>query len=607
MSQQVNVKIELEGGKQLTHCSSLRITQKLFKHHKFEIKIPFEVLEKEDEHFFKSSHETVCGKKITVSFDSEYVDSKQDRFKYVFKGVVTEISLRNKGDLTNTFIISGYSPDILLEDVCTKRTFLDKTLNDIFSDVLNSYPSNLLKKSLNPQNSSPIKYTVQYNETNFEFLRRLAAEYGEWFYYDGEQLLLGKPSAPADATFAIDGAQTFDMSISLQPSKVKFGAYDYKQDATYDADATLHEDAGLNMFGKFALDESDKLFSQNSYLLATKPIFSQSDLTQYAKVKSSVAASELITFEGSGEWPNISVGTVVTVKGSLPEKGGRSSEQDFGKYLVTEITHKVDSSGNYSNYFTAVPESVNFPPRNPYVEHPIGQTELAKVIDNKDPDNLGRVKVEFAWPGDASKESDWIPVGTFYAGSGDSRGMLFVPDIDAQVFIDYELNHAEYPFVSTSIYSNRGGVRKIADKNNEKYIYTQSGNQIVFYDSDDNKSKIEITNENKTDTIISISFEDKGKISIKTSGLVEVEAQEDISMKATKKITLEGENIEIKATNSLTCTGTQKATLKGSEIKIEADTNATMKANAQAKISSSLTEVSADGIMTVKGSLVKIN
>src|ERR1700754_3004631 len=103
MAQQVIVKIELEDGKQITHYSSLKIRQYLFKHHQFKIVVPFEALEGEDEHFFNASHKNLCGKKVTFTFSSEYNSDKE--FNYVFKGVITEISLRNSGDLSNEFII----------------------------------------------------------------------------------------------------------------------------------------------------------------------------------------------------------------------------------------------------------------------------------------------------------------------------------------------------------------------------------------------------------------------------------------------------------------------------------------------------------------------
>ena len=36
----------------------------------------------------------------------------------------------------------------------------------------------------------------QYNESDFDFIRRLAWKYKEWLYYDGTRLVFGKPELP---------------------------------------------------------------------------------------------------------------------------------------------------------------------------------------------------------------------------------------------------------------------------------------------------------------------------------------------------------------------------------------------------------------------------
>lgn len=605
MAQQVIVKIELENGKTISHYSSLRIKQSLFKHHQFKLVVPFEVLENTDERFFNTSHQDVCGKKITISFDSEYDKDAKSKFSYIFKGIITEISLHNEGNLSNVFVIKGYSPTILLEDLNIKRTFFDHTLNSIFSSVLGVYAVNLLKTKLQPKASSSIKYTVQYNETNFAFLSRLAAEYGEWFFYNGQELQLGKGNSN-EVNFKIDGIQSFEMSISLKPLKFEISRYDYTNDDTYSVDVSNQSIDGLNEYGNFAMNTSASIFDNKSFITSKKAVYNHGDLDDLAKLQNAVNGTELVTFYGKGEVPDITIGTVVNVQGSVPEKGGRAKDHAFGKYMAIEITHKVDGSGNYSNEFKAVPESINYPPPNPYVTHPVGETELAKVVDNDDPDGMGRVKVSFLWPGgdDISKTSDWIRVGTFYNGVA-SKGMFFIPEIGTQVLVDYELNHPEYPFVITSVYPNEGSIRKIEKDNTRKYIYTQSGNQIVFYD-DESTNKIEITNEN-SDTIISLSFESPGVISIKTGGNIELQASDSIKLKADKKISMEAPEVEIKAQQSLSADGGTKAEIKAAQVNVEADANATFKGGAQAKVTSPLTEVSADGVMTVKGALVKIN
>src|ERR1700719_4490960 len=175
MSQQVRTKLELETGKKIVRFKDLVIFQDLFRHHHFELTVPFNELEKKDEIFFQNSHKDICGKTISISFEST---SKKTTFDFQFKGIITEIILSNLSDFSNVFVIKGYSSTMLLEDYSLRRTFIKKSVQQIFDTVLNDYPGNVIKKKLNPRIKNPIPYVVQYDETNFEFTSRLAAEYG---------------------------------------------------------------------------------------------------------------------------------------------------------------------------------------------------------------------------------------------------------------------------------------------------------------------------------------------------------------------------------------------------------------------------------------------
>jgi type VI secretion system secreted protein VgrG len=594
MAQQVKSTLELESGKKIEGFKNLVIFQDLFNHHHFELTVPFKDLEKKDEIFFQNAHKDICGKTLSISFESI---SQKTSFDFQFKGVITEIILSNLSDFSNVFVIKGYSSTMLLEDYSLRRTFVKKSVQQIFDTVLNDYPGNVIKKKLNPRNKSTIPYVVQYDETNFEFISRLAAEYGEWLYYDGQEIILGDSGNHKEVDFIIDGNQSFDMAISLMPAKFNLTAYDYTKDQSYKGKSSGQSVEGLGQFSKFALDESENLFCQEALMIANKPVYSQSELDDLIKFRRSCIASNMIVFHGRGGNANLMVGTVINVSATRPEKGKRTNQESIGKYRIIEITHTVDVNGNYSNVFKAVPETAKFPPVNPWIKHPTGQPELATVTDNNDPDKMSRVKVAYNWPG-KDRDSDWIRVGSFYTGGDDRKGMQFIPEKEAQVMVGYELDRPELPFIITSLYPKKDGMRSRKGNNDEKIIYTKAGNLIELIDKQD-ENKIQITNVNKTDTAIQIEFKDNGTITLKTNGKVNIEAQDNISIKAKQKITFEAQEIEMKADN--------KTTIKASSISIEADATAEIKANASAKLSSANTEVNGDAMTTIKGGIVKIN
>ena len=417
MARQVNVHIEIEGGKEITRHLGLVIGQELFDHHRFAVNVPFEQLEDAGEHFFNRSHRDVMGKKITFSFSPR---SGDDEFDFTFQGIITEIRLQSLTDMSSAFVLKGYGATIVLEDSVQRRSFLRGSVRDLFDKVLQPYPQNLLKKQLSPQNGSRRVPFTQYNESNYRFLCRVADRCGEWFYYNGQELVLGQPANQPDTDFLVDGRQNFDVAMVLHPAVFSMAGYDYTENASFTGQSASQQVDGLTTLSEFALDESDRLFSQSSLLPFGEIVGSQSEADELTKMERSARVASMVDFKGKGDMPTISVGTVINVKGNRINAEGRRYEESFGKYRVISIRHEVNTAGSYTNSFSAVPESAQHPPKNPNVMNPLGETEMAEVIANDDPDNLGRVRVKYFWSQSSQQdqESIWIPSGhlPYFAG-----------------------------------------------------------------------------------------------------------------------------------------------------------------------------------------------
>jgi phage protein D len=76
-----------------------------------------------------------------------------------------------------------YSPDYVLMDHPHCRSYTNQTLSDIVFSIFEDCPSSLV---VSQHYEGMIPYTVQYNETNYQFLVRLAQRYGQWMCYDGD-------------------------------------------------------------------------------------------------------------------------------------------------------------------------------------------------------------------------------------------------------------------------------------------------------------------------------------------------------------------------------------------------------------------------------------
>ena len=573
MAQQVTVSLQI-GTSKIEHFKSIQIIQSLNTHHTFQIVVPFESLEEKSQFFFRGAHEALIGKAATISFKPKYKKVPAD---FKFLGVVTELSLSNNSETINSYVIKGHSPTVLMEDGQQRRAWVASKLGGIFGTVANDYAGNLLKFNIAPNFQNIIDYKTQYDETNWAFTTRLAHEYGEWCYYDGQTLNIGKPST-AKQEFVIDGVQHFDMAISIKPSKFQMHHYNYQVHKSFDA--AHSPGSGYGSLGDFAYEKSNTIFSNPAQLIPLKDVGSPGELDGHRKTLNLSNGSDLVRFKGHGENPNLTVGMIVSVIGQRLIETGKFVQESIGEYRLVGISHFVDGVGNYENHFEALPASADRPPHNSFIRQPASMPEVATVFANEDPKKLGRVKVQFHWPNRLSGKSSWIRVAMPYTGG--AKGSLSIPEIEDQVLISYEANHVDFPVVVGSLYHKDPSTDYWSANNYMKVMRTKGGNKLTFQDNP-NSQEIYITNSNKKGTNLHISFKGDGTITLQTAGLIKLEAK-DIKMQAKN-------NIEMQAGNNVT---------------IKGGTNVTIKAGSNAEVSASTTDIKGS-IVNVKGSMVKIN
>ena len=109
------------------------------------------------------------------------------------------------------------------------------------------------------------------------------------------------------------------------------------------------------------------------------------------------------------------------------------------------------------------------------------------VTNNKDPLNLGRVKVRYPWLDDQI-ESNWARLATFYAGAG--RGSYFVPEVGDEVLLVFELGDMNQPFVVGCLWNGKDPLPEPGHpdgKDNHKVIETRSGHKVTFDDTPGNE------------------------------------------------------------------------------------------------------------------------
>lgn len=616
MAQQIHIDILVDGDFKVNPYSSLSIFQTINDHHSFEVKFSHEIKSGSDV-IFISKFQSFLGKTISITLGHDLYGAKNQN-EHLFKGIITDVQMNSDTYDPGSIILKGFGSTIALETIESCSTHLEKNLQQIVSKTISDVPSNILSVSNSPVFKKAIPYLVQYKESSFSFLKRIAHLYGEWLYYDGKELFFGKPQKfPLIELQYPENLSHLNFSIGVKPLNYTGKTFSLeKVDKKQEVDSSTLNIQGLGGYGKAALKGSEDVFSLKANAPTTRWSEKSEMEAEVLKKKGSLA-SDLIHLHADSDDSSVHVGTIVNIV-----KHGSS----LGKYFVTEVLHQTDGNGNYSNSFKAIPSEVEYLPspifQKPFIDHQIG-----KVIDNKCPDGNGRVKVQLMWQPDEDKSSlPWIDVISPSAGkftnNKKNRGFHFTPEVEDYVMVCFTDGDPSRPYVAGSI-STYDSRNSSSNKDNfEKLISTRGGNTIYFRD-----------NEDKGEQEIRLETDDKNFISIvllKKAGTINLISSSTVNVKS-EKINFEGKDITIKASNDLNLSAGNNFNLDVSKVaamkankELTLDSVGDIKATSSNKValggidielngtksvkaSGVMAELSGSAMTTIKGALVKIN
>jgi|JI9StandDraft_2_1071091.scaffolds.fasta_scaffold12942_3 type VI secretion system secreted protein VgrG len=593
------VEIEIEGFKKLENASSLVITQRIDWHHTFEIKIPLEAIEGERS-ITLSAGQDFIGKGIKIALKTQQ-RSTQLNF---FKGVVTNVNLSRYGGNASDMIICGHSSSILLDDGPTCASFLENSLKQVVELVKAQYPVNLLSFNCSPTVDPRMDFLAQYNESNYNFIGRLAAQHGQWFFYNGTQMIFGAPpSEDIIELFFGHDLESFDLNMKVVPLNFEASGYDYVQNTNL-KESSSQSVQGQNSWGQKAVDLSKGFFGTKTKIHNRELAKDNDELSELVANRQGGRAADMVILSGKSDNAKIKVGSKIKIQGASTATLSKD-KTDYGNYIVTSVTHRMDGLGGYQNTFTAIPADIRIPPANANFKAPTIDTQAAVVIDNKDPDGLGRIKVRMYWQRDGDT-TGWIRYMTPHAGK--NRGFYILPEINDEVIVAFENGNLSMPFCLGSMYHGKAhsGDRK-DDANEIKTIRTNSGNEIKITDKSGEEA-IHIFTEGKKNEVL-ITMKDDGLIQITSNKNIKIVAMEDIEVKsknmmfsASDKIEFKADKFKVSAQSLIQLESMKDFKEKGMDIVTEATKSYAMKSMTTAKLEAT-TEMTISGTMktAVKG------
>lgn len=216
------------------------------------------------------------------------------------------------------------------------------------------------------------------------------------------------------------------------------------------------------------------------------------------------------------------------------------------------------------------------------------------VSNNKDPENLGRVKLKLPLR-ECQNETDWARIVTYMAGK--EMGSYFLPEVGDEVLVAFYEGDVSQPIVLGSLWNgqDKPPLTNEDGKNNLRKIKSRNGNEFIFND-EDGKESIEI--KTKAGQVLKMEDPSEGKITIKDksgNNSVEIDgANNQISLKANMKINLQAGSCKI------IIDGTQNS------ISIESPMNLKIKSQ-MLNIEGAVVDIKSDGPLNMKGAIAKIN
>ncbi len=501
----VNIKIN---DKVIKEVLSVQINQQIDNHQFFRLELPCHLNE-------ETKWEQVGDFGDTIKIEVKYPD---DESSFVFNGIIQSKMLRINAN-TPFVSINGHSPTMSLLR-SNNRSFTDQTPSEILNVVLSKDKKRFESISENlPQ--SVYDYSVQYNETDWDFLQRITARSGTHICYDGSVISFGKlTDMGKDIQLVLspnENLECYTIQLGIEPfSKGKSLGYDYIKDETTEDKVEAHAFFPKDILAKKMMNISIQTFARDSIIINNDQNQSSSKKIDLANKLLSI--EDLAVLQGTSNDTSLKLGSQLKI--DCPHLGEFFGTQTNPAFRIIELHHSVTENQSYQNTFRAIPANIEYlPNRVKALPHPCAfQVATVKEID--DPEKLGRIRVSHLWDHESSL-SPWIRI--LNKASGKDNFQFHLPAINDRVVIGFENNDPEKPICLGSFF--HGGAKPSKWSSDEsvwsfgdiEFVHNKSAKKSRFV-----FGNVEVKINHQTGTVniganaISIDIKNSLKIAAKT-------------------------------------------------------------------------------------------
>ena len=345
------------------------------------------------------------------------------------------------------------------------RIFQEMTVPDIVKKVFSNYGGIAVHEFRLTGSYRTRDYTVQYRETDFNFVARLMEDEGIFWYFEhaeGEHKLIvaDSPSALSPAPHAeklpyygnagqaspdVDIVTDWNFAREVRPGKTALRSYNFESPSNNlgvdSAESRSHDLADYELYDY-----------QGDY-------YNNGDGSQIVAVRLDEAQSQHERLSGSTNAYGLANGRLFTL-----ERHPRDDQNAEYFVVQTQINASINSlesgtqTGDYSCRFSAVPATQNYrPPRRtpkPFVQGPQSAVVTGPGGEEIYTDKYGRVKVQVHWDRYGKKNetsSCWMRVSHPWAGK--SFGAIHIPRIGQEVIVDFLEGDPDQPLITGRVYN----------------------------------------------------------------------------------------------------------------------------------------------------------
>jgi phage protein D len=421
--------------------------------------------------------------------------------------------------------LRGYDRSHVLHRTRRTQTFQNSTPDDVARKVTDR--AGLKAGTIDPA-GPPEDFLQQTNETDWEFLWRLAAKIDFEVVVVGEQLHFRRAGGPSgsDPVTVRWGEQLASFRPRVtgiqQVQEVVVRGWDPRSKRTIEASA---QPAPPGSSIGIDRDRATSALGGGTATIADRPVASQEEAAALARSVGAHLGNAFVEAEGTSHGdPRLRAGTKIRIEGV--------GDKFTGTYSLSSTTHVFRGTRGYETNFVVSGRVAR------------GLVDLARpaarrawsdgvvvgvVTQNEDPDGLGRVRVKYPALGDQT-EGWWARISSPSAGEG--RGLMMMPIAGDEVLLAFEHGDVRRPIVIGSLFNGKSKPGSLSQTDGSFALGSDKAVAIA--------------------ATAGVTIKSGQSMQISSDGAMQVSTQKDHELDAKGDVTVQGSAVTISAKETVT-------------------------------------------------------